>query len=140
MKGQMSEEWGLLLTSSIRFMTQLGRKLPTYYLKNKVMAMSESHPQDTFSVDYVGGLQTNDYSDQITDVRYLNPDVYKGSMFVVLSETAGYFHLSFNQTFKSKRYYEAFLKSLDGLAIPYETLPADTYLNPEVELPPEQGR
>ena len=140
MKGQMSEEWGLLLTSSIRFMTQLGRKLPTYFLKNKVMAMAESHPQDTFSVDYVGGLQTNDYSDQITDVRYLNPDVYKGSMFVMLSETAGYFHINFNQTFKSKRYYEAFLKSLDGLDIPYETLPSDTYLNPEVELPPEQGR
>jgi hypothetical protein len=138
LKGQMSEEWGLLLTSSIRFMTQLGKKIPFYFLKNKVMAMSENHPQDTFTVDYVGGLRTNDYSDQITEVRYLNPDPYKGSLFVVLSETAGYFHINFNQTFDSKRYFNSFLKSLEELKIPYETLPEDTYLNPEVELPKEQ--
>ena len=138
LKGQMSEEWGLLLSSSIRFMTQLGKKLPFFFLKNKVMAMSESHPQDTFTVDYVGGLKTNDYSDQITEVRYLNPDPYKGSLFVVLSETAGFFHINFNQTFESKQYFDSFLKSLDELKIPYEELPGDTYLNPEVELPKEQ--
>jgi hypothetical protein len=56
----------------------------------------------------------------------------------MLSETAGSFHISFNQTFESKRYYNSFLKRLDELGIPYETLPGDTFLNPEVELPQEQ--
>jgi hypothetical protein len=138
LKGQMSEEWGLLLTSSIRLMTKIGKILPFYFMKNSVMAMAEKRPQDTITIDYVGGLKTNDYSDQITEVRYLNPDVYKGSLFVVLSETAGYFHINFNQTFESKRYFNSFLKSLDELGIPYETLPGDTFLNPEVELPGEQ--
>ena len=100
--------------------------------------MAENRPQDTVTVDYVGGLRTNDYSDQITEVRYLNPDVFKGSMSLMLSETAGFFHISFNQTFESRRYFEAFLGSLDAQGIPYETLPADTFLNPEVELPREQ--
>ncbi len=138
MKAQMTEEWGLLLTSSIRLMTRIGKRLPFYCLKNKVMAMAENRPQDTVTVDYVGGLRTNDYSDQITEVRYLNPDVFKGSMSLMLSETAGFFHISFNQTFESRRYFEAFLGSLDAQGIPYETLPADTFLNPEVELPREQ--
>ena len=138
MKAQMTEEWGLLLTSSIRLMTRIGKRLPFYCLKNKVMAMAENRPQDTVTVDYVGGLRTTDYSDQITEVRYLNPDVFKGSMSLMLSETAGFFHISFNQTFESRRYFEAFLGSLDAQGIPYETLPADTFLNPEVELPREQ--
>ncbi|MER2150560.1 MAG: hypothetical protein ABS900_03005 [Candidatus Limivicinus sp.] len=138
LKGQMNEEWALLLTQSIRLLTQLGKKLPFYFLKNKVMAIAENKPQDTVTIDYVGGLRTNDYSDRVTEVRYLNPDVYHGSMFVVLSETAGYFHINFNQTFESKRYFNAFLKGLDELQIPYETLPGDTYLNPVVELPQEQ--
>lgn len=128
----------LLLTQSIRFLTQLGKKLPFYFLKNKVMAIAENRPQDTVTVDYVGGLKTNDYSDRITEVRYLNPDVYHGSMYAVISETAGYFHINFNQTFDSRRYFNAFLKGLDELQIPYEALPGDTYLNPVVELPQEQ--
>ena len=138
LKDAMSEEWALLMVSSINMLTHLGRKMPFYCLKNKLMAITENYPQDTFSVDYVGGLQTGGYSDQITEVRYLNPDVYKGSFFVVLSETAGYFHINFNQTFDSTAYYDGFVRCLDELDIPYETLPADTFLNPEVELPGEQ--
>lgn len=138
MKAQMSDEWALLLASSINMVTHLGKKLPTYFLKNKVMAMPENRPMDTFNLDYVGSLRTNEYSDRITEVRYLNPDVCNGSLSIVLSETAGYFHINFNQTFETPRYYEAFLKGLDELNIHYDKMPADTYLNPEIELPPEQ--
>lgn len=100
--------------------------------------MSENRPQDAFTLDYVGSLRTNDYSDQITAVSYLNPDVYNGSLYVVLSETAGFFHINFNQTFESDRYYAAFLQKLDELGLPCGTLPKDSCLNPEVELPGEQ--
>lgn len=137
-KAMMDETHARLLFSSINMITHLGKKLPGYFLKNKLMAMSESHPQDTFTLDYVGSLRTNDYSDQITEVRYLNPDVFNGSLCVVLSETAGAFHINFNQTFENDRYYTAFLKKLEELDIPYVTLPKDSYLNPEVELPREQ--
>ena len=138
MKENMREEKGLLLSSSINFITHLGRRLPTHFLKNKVMAMKENRPQHAFTLDYVGSLKTNDYSDQITDVRYLNPDPQKGSLSILLSETAGFFHINFNQTFETKQYFDAFLKVLDEQKIPYESLPGDTYLNPEVELPKEQ--
>lgn len=140
MKALMNEDRARLLISSINMITHLGKKLPGYFLKNKLMAMSETHPQDTFSLDYVGSLRTNDYSDQIKEVRYLNPDVFNGSLSVVLSETAGYFYINFNQTFDSDRYYAAFLKKLAELGIAYEALPRDSYLNPEVELPAEQRR
>lgn len=138
MKKEMNEEWALLLSASVNMLTHLGKKMPFYFLKNKILSIPENKPQDTYTIDYVGSLKTNDYSDQITEVRYLNPDVYKGSMSVVLSETAGYFHINFNQTFGESRYYDGFLKMLDEIGIPYDKLPADTYLNPEVELPEEQ--
>ena len=140
MKAMMDESHARLLSSSINMITHLGKKLPGHFLKNKLMAMSENRPQDTFTLDYVGSLRTNDYSDQIKEVRYLNPDVYNGSMNVLLSETAGSFHINFNQTFESDRYYTAFLKKLDELGIPFETMQKETYLNPEVDLPPEQRR
>ena len=104
------------------------------------MAMGETHPQDTFYVDYVEGLQTNDYSDQITDVRYLNADPAFGSSFVIMSETAGYFHVNFTQNFNSDRYYLAFATILEELGIPCEKLPCESFLNPVVELPQEQKR
>ena len=138
LKKVLNEEWSALLVSSVNLITGLGKHMPGYRLKNKVMAVTESNPQDTFSVDYVGGLKTGEYSDQVTEVKYLNPDVYRGSLFVTLSETAGYFHLNFNQTFSSTDYYDGFVRILDELNIPYEKLPGDTFLNPEVELPGEQ--
>ena len=138
LKSKMNEEWAELLVSSVNLITHLGKIMPFYGLKNKLMALPENHPQDTFSVDYVGGLKTGEYSDQITDVRYLNPDVYRGSVFVVLSETAGYFHINFNQTFDSSDYYDGFIRCLEEENIPYEKLEGDTFLNPEVELPKKQ--
>jgi hypothetical protein len=138
MKSQMNDEFVKLQASAINMVTHLGKKLPTYFLKNKVMAMPENHPQDTFTIDYVGGLKTNDYSAQISEVRYLNPDPYKGSLTVCISETAGYFFINFNQTFDSPLYYNTFIRILESEHIPYEKLEKDTYLNPQVELPPEQ--
>ena len=73
-----------------------------------------------------------------TNYHYLNPDLYRGSLFLVMSETAGFFHINFNQTFETDRYYRAFLRQLDAQQIPYETLPRDSCLTPEIELPPEQ--
>jgi hypothetical protein len=107
-------------------------------LKTKLLAMSENKPQDTFYVDYVGGLRCNDYADQITDVRYLNAPPGNGASFVLMSETAGYFHFTFTQTVASDRYYLAFAAILDELGIPCEKLPYGSYLNPVVELPGEQ--
>jgi hypothetical protein len=138
MKAQMSEEMALLLSSSINMIIHLGKMLPGYFLKNKVMAMGENHPQDTFFIDYVGSLRTNDYADQITAVRYLNADPAFGSSFVIMNETAGYFHVNFTQNFTDDHYYRAFGAILDELGIPWEKLPRESFLNPEVDLPAEQ--
>ena len=140
MKAQMNEDMAKILSSSINLVTHLGKKMPFFWLKTKVFALPEKRPQDTFFVDYVGGLRTNDYADQVTEVRYLNADPSNGSFFVLMSETAGYFHTNITHTFPSDRYYLAFCAVLDELGIPYEKLPCDTYLNPVVELPLEQRR
>ena len=59
-------------------------------------------------------------------------------MYLVLSATAGYFFMNFQQTFDTKRYYEAFCAILGEQGIPYEQLECDSYLNPEVEFGKEQ--
>lgn len=135
MKTQMGEEMAVLLSSSINMMTHLGKKMPFFFLKTKIFSLPQQRPQDTFYVDYVGGLKTPGYESQITDVRYLNADPCGGSAFILMSETAGYFHISFSQTFSSDRYRKAFCAVLDEADIAYEVLPADTYLNPLVEMP-----
>ena len=116
----------------------LGKVTPTFKLKTKILAMSENKPLDTFIVDYVGGLTAHGYEDQITEVRYLNPSASMWSNGVLMSETAGFFHINFNQTYDTDRYYEAFCAVLDEQGIPYEKLPRDTYLNPAVDMPQEQ--
>ena len=137
MNKQLTVENTRLLIDSINLVTHLGRKVPTYFLKNKILSIKEKNPQDTFSVDYVGGLRTNGYSEKITDVRYLNADAYRGSMTVFMSDTAGHFYISVNQTFASPVYFEGFRQILEENGIPYEKLAAGMYLNPEVVLPKE---
>ena len=102
--------------------------------------MGDNNPQDTFFVDYVGGLRCNDYAGQITHVRYLNAPPANGASFVLMSETAGYFHINFTQTIESDRYYRAFASILEEQGIPCEKMPFESYLNPVIELPPEQRR
>lgn len=138
LKEQANGEFAKLVCAGMNTITHLGAKMPTYGLKTKVLAMSENKPQDTFYVDYVGGLRCNDYADQITDVRYLNAPPGNGASFVLMSETAGYFHFTFTQTVASDRYYLAFAAILAELGIPFEKLPYSSYLNPVVELPGEQ--
>ena len=138
MKTQMGEEMALLLSSSINMMTHLGKKMPFFFLKTKVFSLPQQRPQDTVYVDYVGGLKTPGYEGQITDVRYLNADPCGGSAFLLMSETAGYFHISFSQTFADDRYRNAFCNVLNEAGLDYEVLPVETYLNPLVEMPPEQ--
>ena len=50
----------------------------------------------------------------------------------------GNVHINFTQTIESDRCYLAFAAILDELGIPCEKLPYESYLNPVVELPPEQ--
>ena len=140
MKEQMNGEFPKLVCAGMNTVIHLGAKMPTYKLKNKVMAMGENNPQDTFFVDYVGGLRCNDYADRITRVRYLNAPPANGASFVLMSETGGYFYINLTQTTESDRYYQAFASILEELGIPCEKLPFESYLNPVIELPPEQHR
>lgn len=137
MKDEMAGDSLPLMVAAIGKLLSLGRKMPTYGLKQKVMNITKN-PQDTFAVDYVGSLNTGDYSSHIVDVSYLMPDGFNGSSNIMISETAGNFHVSFAQTFKSDRYYVAFCDTLDELGIPYKKLPYSTYLNPMVIAPAEQ--
>ena len=138
MRTQMNGEFPGLVCAGMNTMIHMGAKMPGYYLKTKVLAMGDNNPQDTFFVDYVGGLRCNDYADQITEVRYLNAPPANGASFILMSVTAGYFHINFTQTIESDRYYLAFAAILDELGIPCEKLPYESYLNPVVELPREQ--
>ena len=135
MKKQTGEQMGKVLFSVINMITHLGKKMPLYSIKSKIFALPENNPQHTFMVDYVGGLRANGYADQITDVRYLNVDPCGRASMILMSETAGHFHVNFTQTYETDRYYQAFCSILDEEGIPYEKLERDTYLNPAIEMP-----
>ncbi len=84
------------------------------------------------SVDYVGGLRSEGFEDQILDVRYLampvgdtNPGI---SLFV--TATAGAFNLMFVRTMATDVYDKSFLAQLDKLNIGYEVVGEMTYTTP----------
>ena len=137
LKEQMTDELGQILSSGINLITHLGKSVPTFFLKNQVMSLADSQ-QDTFFVDYVGGLRTNGYADQIAEVRYLSSAHGQGTMNIVLSATAGFFYVNFLQTFESDAYYRAFCEILGEEGIAFDQLESDSYLNPKVEFGKEQ--
>lgn len=138
MKAQLNEHFGQVMAAAVNTVIHLGKKMPTFALKNKVLALKENNPQDTFTVDYIGTLKTSGYSDRIAEVNFLNPSPFNGSLMVMMYDCAGSFHFNINQTFEDAKYVKGFMKKLDELGISYEELPGDTFLNPEVELPKEQ--
>lgn len=84
------------------------------------------------SVDYVGGLRSEGFEEQIVDVRYLampvadiNPGI---SLFV--TATAGAFNLMFARTMATDVYDKSFLAQLDQLGIGYEVVGEMTYATP----------
>ena len=88
------------------------------------------------SVDYVGGLRSEGFEDQIADVRYLampvadaNPGI---SLFV--TATAGAFNLMFARTMATDVYDKSFLAQLDKLEIGYELVGEMTYATPRSSL------
>ena len=121
--------------SGMNKLVHLGAMIPTYTLKCRLLAGSEKNPQNTFFVDYVGGLTANGYGDQIVDVRYLNADIGCPALFVLMSETAGHFHVNLTQSFEGDAYYQAFCEVLEEAGIPFERLPAESYMNPTVSFP-----
>lgn len=138
LKDQMNNGTAERVYAAMSTIVHLGSKMPTFGLKTALLATSENHPQNTFFVDYVGSLRAKGFEDQILEVRYLNPDPGCGSCFVLMSETAGRFHINLTQSFASDRYYQAFCAVLDDEGIAYERLERGTYLNPAIERPQER--
>ena len=124
--------------AGINKLIHIGTRLPFYGLKCRILAGSENNPQNTFYVDYVGGLTAHGYEDQILEVRYLNADLGCPSLFVLMSETAGHFHINLTQSFENDEYYHAFCEVLEEQNIPFERLPIESYMNPAVVVPQEQ--
>lgn len=135
LKAKLSDGTANRMYSGMNKLVHLGTKIPTYPLKCRVLAGSENNPQNTFYVDYVGGLRANGYDDQIIEVRYLNADLGCPSLFVLMSETAGHFHINLTQSFANDEYYQGFCEVLDEAGIAFERLPAESYMNPAVCIP-----
>ena len=135
MKENINETHARRTLGMLSLFLKLFTSLPIHERMGRSMPLVERFPQDTVSVDYVGSLKANGYGDQILDVRYLDADLFGGSLFVLFNEVAGHFVVSFNQTFASDRYFEALGEVLAECGLPYEMLPRETYLNPEVRIP-----
>lgn len=87
---------------------------------------------DTFMVDYVGGLQARGFEDQIVSTRY------KASMFdpgfrtviLYLTATAGYFDIELVRAFASDVYVEAFSEQLKRCGVAFTRGGEESYTTP----------
>ena len=132
LKEQICTEYAEKMAGMQGFAFRTGKRIPLQGARNMLMGLLELSPFDTVSVDYAGRPRMGEYADQVEAVSYYFSEVFKGTLYLIMSECAGKFLINFVQTFQTDRYYQGFLRVLDEEGISYTTLPAVTYLSPEV--------
>lgn len=129
---QTTEEYAQAMVGMQGFVFRLGKHIPIKSLRNRIMGVLETCPYNTVSVDYAGRPAMGEYADQLQSMSYHLSEVFKGSLYLIMSECGGKFLINFNQTFETDRYYEGFLRVLEEEGISYERHPSVRYITPEV--------
>ncbi|MDO4808329.1 MAG: hypothetical protein Q4A07_13890 [Coriobacteriales bacterium] len=130
LREQLTEEYANKMAGMQSFAFRAGKLIRP--LRNLCMGVLELCPFNTVSVDYAGRPAMGEYESQVKSISYYFSEVFKGSLYLIMSECAGSFLINFNQSFETDRYYRAFLRVLEEEHISYEELPAVRYLTPEV--------
>lgn len=132
LREQVTAEYAQKMAGAQSFAFRMGKIIPIQWLRNKMMGVLELCPFNTVSVDYAGRPAMGEYADQVRSMSYYFSEVFKGSLYLIMSECSGQFLINFNQTFETDKYYEGFIKALEEEGIAYKRLPSVRYITPEV--------
>lgn len=112
---------------------QVDAAMHTYAEKAQVLNFSKQANNDSFMVDYVGGLRSEGYADQIMHVGYraTNLDDNYRTVTLYLTATAGHFDIELVRAFESDAYVGAFAEQLRGHGIAFAQGAEERYITPE---------
>ena len=120
---------------------QADETMHSYQEKQQVLDFIKYYSNDSYMIDYVGGLNSAGFEDQILSVRYqlthLEPN--QATVFLLLTATAGRFDIEMARFCESDAYVDAFEEQLERRGIAFERGAEERYTMPENGLIPALG-
>ena len=112
---------------------QVGQVMHSYQEKMQVLNFAKNATNDTFMIDYVGGLRSAGFENQISSVRYKATGIEDGfrTVTLYLTATAGYFDIELVRAFESDVYVGAFAEQLEKRGIGFAQGSEASYITPE---------
>lgn len=112
---------------------QVGAAMHSYQEKEQVLDFSRTANNDTYMIDYVGGLRSAGFEDQIAAVHYKATNIESGfrTVTLYLTATAGYFDIELVRAFGSDVYVGAFTEQLERRGIGFAQGDEKSYITPE---------
>ena len=112
---------------------QVSQVMHSYAEKLQVLNFAKGANNDTYMIDYVGGLRSEGFEDQIVSVHYKATNIDDGfrTLTLYLTATAGYFDIELVRAFESNIYVDAFAEQLTAHCIAFERGGEESYVTPE---------
>lgn len=120
---------------------KVGAAIPNFTGRLPYLDFSRNSNNDTYMIDYVGGLKAGEYAREIVRTKYMATNIERNFSTVTLyiSATGGCFHFEIVRAFESGAYVDAFLEQLSRHGVAYTREPASRYVTPENGLIPDLG-
>jgi hypothetical protein len=112
---------------------QMSTAIPTFAGRLPYLDFQKTANNDTYMIDYVGGLKAGEYGREILRTKYMATNIDRNFSTVTLyiSATGGFFHFEIVRAFDSGVYVDAFLEQLSRQGIAYVREPESRYVTPE---------
>jgi hypothetical protein len=112
---------------------QVSQVMHSFDEKMQVLNFAKNANNDTYMIDYVGGLKAGEYAREIVRTKYMatNTEPNFSTVTLYISATSGFFHFEIVRAFESSAYVDAFLEQLSRHGIVYAREPESRYVTPE---------
>jgi len=120
---------------------QLSAAIPNFAARLPYLDFQKNANNDTYMIDYVGGLKAGEYADEIVRTKYMatNTEHNFSTVTLYISATGGFFHFEIVRAFEDGAYVDAFLEQLSRHGIAYTREPESRYVTPENGLVTDLG-
>ena len=112
---------------------QVSQVMHSYREKLQVLNFAKNANNDTFMLDYVGGLRSRGFEDQIVSTHYKATNCQPGMRTVTLyiTATAGYFDIELVRAFEGDMYEGALAEQLERRGIAFARGEESSFITPE---------
>lgn len=112
---------------------KISAAIPNFAGRLPYLDFKKNANNDTFMIDYVGGLKAGEYAQEIVRTKYMatNTEHNFSTVTLYISATSGFFHFEIVRAFESGAYVDAFLEQLSRHGIAYTKEPESRYVTPE---------